>query len=171
MLFRSLSCKVIRCDSRQFSLLPTVTVPTRDLTLMTKVLNMANFDNKNSERPLHMTEFELDGHKCLRFFDPDTGELCVFGPMETWEAQARYLARYAPVCRDQSLRKFLASIRPETDMNQKINAILVLMEEYKEEMALGMKISPELVVEVLDSFDPWEPMEPGALSLINSLEN
>jgi hypothetical protein len=152
-------------------LLPRITALTIELTLKTKVLNMENIANTNSKRPLHMTEFELDGHKCLRFFDPDTGELCVFGPMETWEAQARYLARYAPVCRDQSLRKFVASIRPETDINQKINAILVLMEEYKEEMALGMKISPELVVEVLDSFDPWEPMEPGALSLINSLEN
>jgi hypothetical protein len=142
-----------------------------ELTLKTKVLNMKNIANTNSKRPLHMTEFELDGHNCHRIFDPDNGELCVVGPMETWEAQTRYLARYAPVCRDQSLRQFLASIRPETDMNQKINAILVLMEEYKDEMAQGMKISPELVVEVLDSFDPWEPMEPGALSLINRLES
>jgi hypothetical protein len=54
-------------------------------------------------------------------------------------------------------------------MNQKLHAILVLMEEHKDDMAQGMGISPDLVVKALDSFSPWQPMDPETLSLINEV--
>jgi hypothetical protein len=124
--------------------------------------------SNNLKRELRAVEFELEGHPCLRFFDSN-GNLCVFGVDEAKEAVARYVIKYAPICRDQSLRQFLASIRPEADMNEKLHAILVLMEEHKDDMAQGMGISPDLVVKALDSFTPCEPMHAETLSLINAL--
>jgi hypothetical protein len=83
----------------------------------------------------------------------------------------RYVAKYAPLSRDQSLREFLAPVRPGTDMNQKLHAILVLMEEYKDDIAQGMKISPDLVVESARLVHSVGAHGTGALSLITSLEN
>lgn len=126
--------------------------------------------SKNFECRPWAVEFELDGYKHLRFFDLD-GNLYVSGPMETKEAQSRYLAKYAPLCRSQSLREFLTLIRPETDMSQKLHAILHLMEEHKDDIAQGMGISADLVMAVLDSCAPWQPMDLETWAQINSLES
>ena len=56
-------------------------------------------------------------------------------------------------------------------MDEKLHAVLDLMEEYKDEIAHGMEISLELVTTALDAFGPWEPMDPETLSLITGPEN
>jgi hypothetical protein len=55
--------------------------------------------SNNLDRELRAVEFELDGHTCLRFFDPN-GNLCVLGTEEAKEALSRYVVKYAPICRD-----------------------------------------------------------------------
>jgi hypothetical protein len=114
--------------------------------------------NQKAIHETHLVEFEYDGHACLRFFDP-SGGLCVFGPDEARESLSRYVAKYEPHCRDQSLKRILAAIRPETDMNKKLHAILHLLEEHKEDIAQGIGIGPDLVMKVLDSFGEWHAIE------------
>jgi hypothetical protein len=127
-------------------------------------------DNSNIDSPLYAIHFELDDYKCVRFFDRG-GNLSVLGPNESRESLYRYVSKYAPLCRDNSLRQFLAPIRPETHVYEKLHAILDLMEEYEDEIAHGMGIGPELVITALDAFGPWEPMDPETLSLIAGPED
>ena len=126
-------------------------------------------DNSNIDPPLYAIHFELDDYKCVCFFDRG-GNLSVLGPNESRESLYRYVCKYAPLCRDRLLRKFLAPIRPDTHVYEKLHAILDLMEEYKDEIAHGMKITEELVTTALDAF-PWEPMDPETVSLITGTEN
>jgi hypothetical protein len=111
---------------------------------------------------IHAAEFELEGFCCLRYFHPATGALCVDGPQGSRPARKRYIRKYEGLCQDQSIRDFLASMRPETPMNAKLHALLHLMEEHDDESAQGVKITPELFTTVLDSFTPWTPVEPEA---------
>jgi hypothetical protein len=108
---------------------------------------------------IHAAEFELEGFYCLRYFHPATGALCVDGPQGSRPARKRYIRKYEDLCRDQSVRNFLASMRPETPMNAKLHACLHLMEEHKDEATQGVMINPELFITVLDSFVPWTPVE------------
>ena len=106
----------------------------------------------------------------MRTIFDQNGHLSVLGPNESSESLARYVSNYAPLCGDRTLIEFLAPIRPETRMDEKLHAILDLMEEYKDEIAHGMKTTEELVTTALDAF-PWEPMDPETVSLITGTEN
>jgi hypothetical protein len=108
---------------------------------------------------IHGAEFELEGFSCLRYFHPATGALCVDGPQGSRPARKRYIRKYEGLSRDQSVRNFLAAMRPETPMSAKLHAFLHLMEEHKDEAAQGVMIGPELFITVLDSFAPWTPVE------------
>jgi hypothetical protein len=114
---------------------------------------------RNCAPQIHAAEFELEGFCCLRYFHPATGALCVDGPQGSRPARKRYIRKYEGLCRDQSVRNFLASMRSKTPMNAKLHAFLHLMEEHKDEAAQGVMINPELFITVLDSFAPWTPVE------------
>jgi hypothetical protein len=114
--------------------------------------------------PIHAAEFELDGFMCLRFFDPSTGELRVSGPRESKKARDRYIRKYGGLCRDQSVKEFLASIRPEVDPNVKLHAYLHLMEEHEDDVANGMVVSEELFLKVLDTWEFVFAIEPVTVS-------
>ena len=107
-----------------------------------------------------MAEFELDGFRCLRFFHPETGTLCVLGPKGSRRARRRYVRKYQKLCRDPELRAFLSGIRPETAINAKLHAFLHLMEEHEDDIADGMVITPDLFIMVLDSFAPYKEFDP-----------
>jgi hypothetical protein len=109
-----------------------------------------------------MAEFELDGLRCLRFFHPETGTLCVLGPKESRKARRRYVQKYKTLCHSPDLRAFLSRIRPETAINAKLHAFLHLMEEHKDDIAEGMVITPDLFITVLDSFAPYKEFDPKA---------
>ena len=68
-------------------------------------------DTVNTDVGLRAIKFELDDYKCVQFFD-QSGNLSVLGPNKSRESLARYVSNYAPLCRDRSLREFLAPIRP-----------------------------------------------------------
>jgi hypothetical protein len=108
---------------------------------------------------IHAAEFELEGFYCVRYFHPGTGALCVDGPEGSRPARKRYIRKYEGLCRDQSVRRFLASMRPEKDMNVKLHAYLHLMEE-----AQGMVVSPELFLRVLDTWEFVGAIDPAAVS-------
>jgi hypothetical protein len=149
------SCKIIRCSSGQFCRLRTVTAPGSELHLQTERSYMTT---NNCPSQIHIAEFEIEGFCCLRYFHPATGALCVDGPQGSRPARKRYIRKYEGLCLDQSIRDFLASMRPETPMNAKLHALLHLMEEH-DEARQGMMITPELFILVLDSFAPWTPVE------------
>jgi hypothetical protein len=122
---------------------------------------MQNIDTKKSKPVIHMVEFELEGFCCVRFFDPFTGALRVSGPEGSRKARRRYVRKYEGLCRNRVVRESLAKIRPETAINVKLHAVLHLMEQYDdEEIRQGVAIMPDLLIEVLDSFAPWAPIDP-----------
>jgi hypothetical protein len=120
---------------------------------------MSTVTRDNCVPQIHIAEFELEGFCCLRYFHPATGALCVDGPQGSRPARKRYIRKYEGLCRDQSIRNFLASMRPEAPMNTKLHAFLHLMEEHDDEAAQGVMITPELFMTVLDSFTPWMSVE------------
>jgi hypothetical protein len=98
-------------------------------------------------------KFDLDGFKCVRFFAPGTNQLCVTGPKGCMDAGLQYSMKYSAMCQKQSLRLFLQPVEAEPDMNRKLHAVLHLMEKYKSEIAAGMGISHEQVIEALAEWD------------------
>jgi hypothetical protein len=132
--------------------------------LQTERSYMSTVIHNNCVPEIHAAEFELDGFICLRFFDPLTGELRVIGPREAEKACRRYVCKYEGLWRNQSLRDFLAPIRPKTDMNVKLHAYLHLMEEHRDEVADGMVVSPELFLKVLDTWEFVGAIDPAAVS-------
>jgi hypothetical protein len=120
---------------------------------------------KNNRNPqIHATEFELDGFTCLRFFEPQTGELRVIGARQSEKARRHYVRKYGGLCHDRSVKEFLASIRPETDMNLKLHVYLHVMEEHEDDIAKGMGVSEELFLRVLDAWEFVAAIEPVGVS-------
>jgi hypothetical protein len=134
----------------------------KELTFERNDIQMTTIDTTALEPQIHVTEFELEGFHCIRYFHPATGALGVDGPKGSRPARKRYIRKYEGLCRNQALRESLSNIRPETPMNVKLHAFLHLMEEHKDEATRGVMITPELFITVLDSFAPWTPVGPEA---------
>jgi hypothetical protein len=115
----------------------------------------------NNHQEIHMAEFELEGFCCVRFFDPLTGALRVYGPEGSRKARRRYVRKYERLCRNQGLKEYLAKMRPETPINVKLHAVLHLMAQHDDEaIRQGVAIDPDVLFEVVDSFGPWKPFDP-----------
>jgi hypothetical protein len=128
--------------------------------LQTERSYMSAMATNNCVPQIHATQFELEGFYCIRYFHPATGALCVDGPEGSRPARRRYIRKYEGLWRDQSVRDFLAPIRPETDMMVKLHAYLHLMEEHEDEVAEGMVVSSELFLKVLDTWELVAAIEP-----------
>jgi hypothetical protein len=113
-------------------------------------------------------EFDLDGFKCVRFFAPVTNQLCVSGPKGCMDAGLQYSMKYGAMCQRKSLRLFLEPVEAEADMNRKLHAVLHLMEKYKSEIAGGMGISHDHVIEALAELGPWKFIDPNGLLIEDS---
>jgi hypothetical protein len=121
-----------------------------------------HFDEDRRKMPTKVPaiEFDLKGFKCVRYFEPTTGQLCVSGPNGCMDAGLQYSMKYGAMCQLQSLRTFLEQIEAEADMNRKLHAVMHVMEKYKSEIAAGMGVSHDLVIEALDELGPWKFIEP-----------
>ena len=109
-------------------------------------------DTNDHDRIMHMAEFELEGFLCLRFFHPETEQLCVLGPKGSRKACRRYIKKYEKLCENEKLRTSLSEIRPETPINMKLHAFLHLVQEHEDDIAGGMPITADHFNTVLDSF-------------------
>jgi hypothetical protein len=105
-------------------------------------------------------EFDLCGFKCFRFFVPLTKQLCVLGPEGCMDAGLQYSMKYSPLYHNVVVRKFLALIEAETDMERKMHAMLHVMEKYKPEVGEEKELSHELVIEALAEIGPWTFIDP-----------
>jgi hypothetical protein len=114
----------------------------------------------------HTVEFNLEGFKCLRFFDPESGQLYLLGPKASTKAQHRYLDKYAALCSGESLREALASIKSEPDMSMKLNAVLHAIEEHEAETAKCNVF--EILIKVLDTWARQQPLGFVAWCLANA---
>jgi hypothetical protein len=114
---------------------------------------MGTTDTNNPNEIIHTVEFVLDGFKCLRFFDVETEKLCLLGPKKSMKAQKRYFRKHDKLCRNDHLRNILESIKPEVDMSMKINAILQLVEEQGDEIAIAS------IIALLDTWAGQPPLD------------
>jgi hypothetical protein len=85
-------------------------------------------------------------------------------PLSQAPARRRYIRKYEGLCRDREVKDFMASIRPETDMNLNLHVYLHVMEEHKDEVAEGMVVSQELFLRVLDTWEFVAAIEPVTVS-------
>jgi hypothetical protein len=104
---------------------------------------------------IDVTEFELGGMTCYRWFNPE-GTLCVDGPPEAIGLLRQYVGKYRPICEHSSFISWVAAIPPfgPRDLARKKRAMLTILVEHENEIKQGMGISAELVQTVLDTSEP-----------------
>ena len=137
--------------SRQFRSL-AVTAPQTEPIFLKKRTTLLNTDTNNHDQVIHIAEITFDGFPCLRYFDAETGKLCVVGPKGSRKACRRYVRKYEKLCQSHKFRGPLSQIRPGTPMNMKLHALLHLIDEHMDDIAAGMPITEDHFITVLNSF-------------------